>query len=76
MHDTEPKALTVPVNKIIPFSVVDGPGSRFAVFFQSCGFSCAYCHNPETMRMCTGCGSRGRKSYRKHSVGSEALLRL
>ena len=57
MHDTEPKALTVPVNKIIPFSVVDGPGSRFAVFFQSCGFSCAYCHNPETMRMCTGCGS-------------------
>ena len=57
MHDTEPKALTAPVNKIIPFSVVDGPGSRFAVFFQSCGFSCAYCHNPETMRMCTGCGS-------------------
>lgn len=57
MHDTEPKALTAPVNKIIPFSVVDGPGSRFAVFFQSCGFSCAYCHNPETMRMCTGCGA-------------------
>ena len=38
----------VPVNKIIPFSSVDGPGNRTAVFVQGCNFNCHYCHNPET----------------------------
>ncbi|MCR5229032.1 MAG: YjjW family glycine radical enzyme activase [Solobacterium sp.] len=46
-----------PVNKIIPSSVVDGPGNRTAVFFQSCNFDCRYCHNPETIHLCTGCGA-------------------
>ena len=45
-----------PVNKIIPSSVVDGPGNRTAVFFQSCNFNCRYCHNPETINMCISCG--------------------
>ncbi|MBS3937034.1 MAG: radical SAM protein [Peptococcaceae bacterium] len=36
------------VHKIIPFSAVDGPGNRTAVFLQGCNFACAYCHNPET----------------------------
>ncbi|MCG8572187.1 MAG: 4Fe-4S cluster-binding domain-containing protein, partial [Spirochaetes bacterium] len=40
------------VNKIIPFSHVDGPGNRFALFLQSCNFNCNYCHNPETIRLC------------------------
>lgn len=44
------------VNKIIPFSSVDGPGNRTAVFLQGCGFECKYCHNPETIRKCIGCG--------------------
>lgn len=48
--------ITAPVNKIIPYSVVDGPGSRAAVFFQSCNIHCAYCHNPETQNLCCGCG--------------------
>lgn len=48
--------LTAPVNKIIPFSVVDGPGSRMSIFFQSCDFRCTYCHNPETQTMCRACG--------------------
>ena len=30
----------VPVNKIIPFSAVDGPGNRTAVFVQGCNFNC------------------------------------
>ena len=37
------------VNKIIPFSAVDGPGNRMAIFFQGCNLNCLYCHNPETI---------------------------
>ena len=48
--------MKAPVNKIIPVSVVDGPGNRTAVFLQGCNISCAYCHNPETQKLCTGCG--------------------
>ena len=46
-----------PVNKIIPFSNVDGPGNRTSVFFQGCPFNCLYCHNPETIRLCSHCGA-------------------
>ena len=45
-----------PVNKIIPFSNVDGPFNRTAIFFQGCPFDCRFCHNPETIRMCVKCG--------------------
>lgn len=48
--------MRVPVNKIIPFSSVDGPGNRTAVFLQGCNFDCRYCHNPETRNVCIGCG--------------------
>jgi pyruvate formate lyase activating enzyme len=44
------------VNKIIPFSAVDGPGNRTAIFLQGCNFRCQYCHNPETMQVCLNCG--------------------
>ena len=44
------------VNKIIPFSSVDGPGNRTAVFLQGCNINCRYCHNPETRALCVGCG--------------------
>ena len=45
-----------PVNKIIQFSNVDGPGNRTAIFFQGCPFNCMFCHNPETINMCCSCG--------------------
>lgn len=45
------------VNKIIPFSSVDGPGNRTAIFLQGCNFNCQYCHNPETIRVCVHCGA-------------------
>lgn len=44
------------VNRIIPFSSVDGPGNRTAVFLQGCNIDCKYCHNPETRRRCVQCG--------------------
>ncbi|MBN2891281.1 MAG: YjjW family glycine radical enzyme activase [Bacteroidales bacterium] len=44
------------VNKIIPFSAVDGPGNRTVVFLQSCNFQCLNCHNPETISFCSHCG--------------------
>lgn len=44
------------VNHIIDNSFVDGPGNRTVIFFQGCNFHCAYCHNPETISLCTHCG--------------------
>ena len=48
---------TAPVNKIIAFSNVDGPGNRTSIFFQGCPFNCLFCHNPETIHMCCNCGT-------------------
>lgn len=45
-----------PINKIIPYSVVDGPGNRVAIFVQKCNIHCLYCHNPETQNLCMNCG--------------------
>ena len=47
---------TATINKIIPMSLVDGPGNRTAIFFQGCNFNCSYCHNPETIKKCINCG--------------------
>ncbi len=44
------------INRIIPFSSVDGPGNRTAIFFQGCNIDCKYCHNPETRGLCKECG--------------------
>jgi len=44
------------INKIIPFSSVDGPGNRTAIFLQGCNIDCKYCHNPETRKECIDCG--------------------
>ena len=48
--------MRAPVNKIIPFSNVDGPGNRMSIFFQGCPFNCRFCHNPETIHLCQSCG--------------------
>lgn len=37
------------INRILPFSSVDGPGNRTVIFLQGCNFNCLYCHNPETI---------------------------
>ncbi|NLC96609.1 MAG: YjjW family glycine radical enzyme activase [Erysipelotrichaceae bacterium] len=48
--------MIAPINNIIPFSNVDGPGNRTSIFFQGCPFQCLYCHNPETINICNNCG--------------------
>ncbi len=49
--------MLAPVSRIIPFSCVDGPGNRTAVFLQGCNLRCLYCHNPETQQLCRHCGA-------------------
>lgn len=44
------------VNKILPFSCVDGPGNRLVIFLQGCNFKCLNCHNPYTISRCKECG--------------------
>ena len=48
--------MIAPINNIIKFSNVDGPGNRTSIFFQGCNFKCLYCHNPETINTCISCG--------------------
>ena len=48
--------MKAPINKILPYSVVDGIGNRAVVFVQGCNIKCLYCHNPETQNLCIHCG--------------------
>lgn len=57
---------TAIVNKIIPFSTVDGEGNRTAIFLQGCNYNCLYCHNPETINRCINC--RKCVSYCEHGA--------
>lgn len=43
------------LSRVVPFSQVDGPGNRMAIFLQRCNLRCIACHNPHTMGACTGC---------------------
>ncbi|MDR2768207.1 MAG: YjjW family glycine radical enzyme activase [Treponema sp.] len=48
--------MTALINRIINYSGVDGPGIRTVLVFQGCNFRCRYCHWPDTMGTCNGCG--------------------
>lgn len=41
----------LPVQRIIPFSNVEGIGNRTSIFLQGCNINCLYCHNPETIAL-------------------------
>jgi len=48
--------MTALINRIIDYSAVNGPGTRMVLFFQGCNFRCQYCHVPDTLGNCNGCG--------------------
>jgi pyruvate formate lyase activating enzyme len=48
--------MTALINRIIDHSGVDGCGIRTVLVFQGCNFRCRYCHSPDTMGTCNGCG--------------------
>lgn len=58
------KALVLNIQRM---STEDGPGLRTTVFFKGCSLACAWCHNPESIRLtkeilwvetkCIGCQS-------------------
>ena len=48
--------MTALINRIIDYSAVNGPGTRMVIMFQGCNFRCQYCHVPETLGNCNGCG--------------------
>ncbi len=44
------RRLPVQIAQIIPSTRAEGPGERFAIWFQGCPFRCPGCCNPEMLR--------------------------
>jgi len=47
-------SLPIRLSGLVPESIVDGPGLRFAVFTQGCPHHCEGCHNQHTWDMSGG----------------------
>lgn len=58
---------------IVPESIVDGPGYRFAVFVQGCPHACPGCHNPKTHDFSGGSLSDTQEIIGK--LGTNPLIR-
>lgn len=51
---TEPQGSFGWIHSYESAGMIDGPGIRFIVFLTGCPLSCAYCHNPDCMKLKTG----------------------
>src|SRR5438094_9772988 len=49
MTGTEADTLTMQIAQIVPCTEAEGPGLRFAVWFQGCPLRCPGCCNPEML---------------------------
>ena len=47
MTATAADGLTMQIAQVVPFTEAEGPGKRFAVWFQGCPLRCPGCCNPE-----------------------------
>ena len=47
MPDTTAEPLTMQIAQVVPSTEAEGPGKRFAVWFQGCPLRCPGCCNPE-----------------------------
>lgn len=47
MTETERDSLTMQIAQLVPCTEAEGPGKRFAVWFQGCPLRCPGCCNPE-----------------------------
>ena len=77
------------IHSLESFGTVDGPGTRYVVFFQGCPMRCQFCHNPDTWAPHTGKEMtveellsgyrRGAAFYRRGGItatGGEPLMQL
>ncbi|MFM7150626.1 MAG: 4Fe-4S cluster-binding domain-containing protein, partial [Gemmataceae bacterium] len=45
----KPDPLLLSIAQTVPFTEAEGPGKRFAIWFQGCPFRCPGCCNPEML---------------------------
>ncbi len=50
----EERNVPVQIAQIVPRTKAEGPGERFAIWFQGCPFRCPGCCNPEMLRFAGG----------------------
>ena len=61
------------IHSLESFGTVDGPGTRFVVFFQGCPMRCMYCHNPDTWDFSAGREVTAEELLREYDSYKEFL---
>ena len=59
---------SIRLSGIVDESIVDGPGSRMAVFVQGCPHHCPGCHNPQTHDFSGGYDEAPENIFRRYTA--------